>query len=193
MAETKLKDKRWSLEGMTALVTGGTKGIGFAIVEELAEFGAAVHICSRKEDDINKCLEEWKRKGFNVTGSVITSGKNFHFITTYEVYIPNFQRNIDKYDINMNTTTDGVILPVCVPKLEPTVVLSNYTHNDIYAKFLNNSKYTGVGLNSEDDWMVLVLTTTTPTGTLSAATSLHANLVSMAFLFVVILIINSKP
>ncbi|KAL5068949.1 hypothetical protein RYX36_019836 [Vicia faba] len=70
MAETKLKDKRWSLEGMTALVTGGTKGIGFAIVEELAEFGAAVHICSRKEDDINKCLEEWKRKGFNVTGSV---------------------------------------------------------------------------------------------------------------------------
>ncbi|CAI8613254.1 unnamed protein product [Vicia faba] len=189
MAETKLKDKRWSLEGMTALVTGGTKGIGFAIVEELAEFGAAMHICSRKEDDINKCLEEWKRKGFNV----ITSGKNFHFITTYEVYIPNLQRHIDKCDINMNTTTDGVILPVCVPKLEPTVVLSNYTHNDIYAKFLNNSKYTGVGLNSEDDWMVLVLTTTTPTGTFSAATSLHANLVSMAFLFVVILIINSKP
>ncbi|KAL5054902.1 hypothetical protein RYX36_035584 [Vicia faba] len=107
--------------------------------------------------------------------------------------IPNLQRHIDKCDINMNTTTDGVILPVCVPKLEPTVVLSNYTHNDIYAKFLNNSKYTGVGLNSEDDWMVLVLTTTTPTGTFSAATSLHANLVSMAFLFVVILIINSKP
>ncbi|KAL5057926.1 hypothetical protein RYX36_029530 [Vicia faba] len=70
MAETKLKDKRWSLEGMTALVTGGTKGIGFAIVEELAEFRAAVHICSRNEDDINKCLEEWKRKRFNVTGSV---------------------------------------------------------------------------------------------------------------------------
>ncbi|XP_058768603.1 tropinone reductase homolog At5g06060-like [Vicia villosa] len=73
MAETKLssfKDKRWSLQGMTALVTGATRGIGYAIVEELAEFGAAVHICSRNEDDINKCLEDWKRKGFNVTGSV---------------------------------------------------------------------------------------------------------------------------
>ncbi|XP_058739665.1 tropinone reductase homolog isoform X2 [Vicia villosa] len=74
MAESKLssvKDKRWSLEGMIALVTGGTRGIGYAIVEELAEFGAAVHICSRNEDDINKCLEEWKSKGFNVTGSVL--------------------------------------------------------------------------------------------------------------------------
>ncbi|XP_058738583.1 uncharacterized GPI-anchored protein At5g19250-like [Vicia villosa] len=109
--------------------------------------------------------------------------------------IPNLLKHTDKCDINVNSTTDGVILPVCVPKLEPTVVLSNYTHNDNYAKFLNNSKYTGVGLNSEDDWMVLVLTTNTPTGTFSAATSLLANVnvVWMALLFVMILIINYIP
>ncbi|KAI4356505.1 hypothetical protein L6164_000527 [Bauhinia variegata] len=72
MAETKssCKGKRWSLAGMTALVTGGTKGIGYAIVEELAEFGAAVHICARNEADIDKCLKDWQRKGFTVTGSV---------------------------------------------------------------------------------------------------------------------------
>ena len=73
MAETKLsmmKDKRWSLRGMTALVTGATRGIGHAIVEELADFGATVHICARNQDDIDKCLEEWKSKGLNVTGSV---------------------------------------------------------------------------------------------------------------------------
>ena len=29
-----------------------------------------MHICARNEEDINKCLEEWKSKGFNVTGSV---------------------------------------------------------------------------------------------------------------------------
>jgi Tropinone reductase 1 len=38
-------------------------------VEELAEFGARVHICARNQEDINKCLEEWKSKGFFVTGS----------------------------------------------------------------------------------------------------------------------------
>ncbi|XVF46580.1 hypothetical protein PTKIN_Ptkin03bG0038700 [Pterospermum kingtungense] len=64
------RKNRWSLHGMTALVTGGTKGIGYAIVEELAGFGARIHTCARTETDLNKCLLDWKSKGFQVTGSV---------------------------------------------------------------------------------------------------------------------------
>ncbi|MBA0669146.1 hypothetical protein Goklo_001994, partial [Gossypium klotzschianum] len=64
------KDKRWNLQGMTALVTGGTKGIGYAIVEELAGLDARVHTCSRTITELNDCLLEWKAKGFRVTGSV---------------------------------------------------------------------------------------------------------------------------
>lgn len=104
--------------------------------------------------------------------------------------IPKLQKHIDKCDINITTTSDGVILPVCVAKLEPTVVLSNYTHSDVYAKYLNNSKYTGAGLGSEDDWMVLVLTTNTPTGTFAAdASTLHVG-VEFLLLALLVLLIN---
>ncbi|XP_054782659.1 tropinone reductase homolog At5g06060-like [Prosopis cineraria] len=41
-----------------------------AMVEELAESGAAVHICSRNQEDIDRCLKEWESRGFSVTGSV---------------------------------------------------------------------------------------------------------------------------
>ncbi|CAN0909560.1 Tropinone reductase homolog At5g06060 [Linum grandiflorum] len=61
---------RWSLRGMTALVTGGTRGIGCATVEELAGLGAKVHTCSRNEAELNKFLQQCKEKGFSVTGSV---------------------------------------------------------------------------------------------------------------------------
>ncbi|WVZ03471.1 hypothetical protein V8G54_024277 [Vigna mungo] len=64
------KSSKWSLEGMTALVTGGSKGIGYAIVEELAQLGATVHTCSRNEAELNESLKEWTTKGYRVTGSV---------------------------------------------------------------------------------------------------------------------------
>ncbi|CAN0854380.1 Tropinone reductase homolog At2g29170 [Linum grandiflorum] len=61
---------RWSLQGHTALVTGGSKGLGYAVVEELAGLGAIVHTCSRNQAELNKCLNEWKQKGLEITGSV---------------------------------------------------------------------------------------------------------------------------
>ncbi|KAG5253761.1 tropinone reductase family protein [Salix suchowensis] len=64
------RDSRWLLHGMTALVTGGSKGLGHAVVEELAGLGATVHTCARTESVLDECLQQWKMKGFKVTGSV---------------------------------------------------------------------------------------------------------------------------
>ncbi|GFP81757.1 tropinone reductase homolog [Phtheirospermum japonicum] len=63
-------NSRWSLSGMTAIVTGGTRGIGQATVEELAAMGATVFTCSRNEEELNQRLREWNSKGFKVSGSV---------------------------------------------------------------------------------------------------------------------------
>ncbi|CAH8383343.1 unnamed protein product [Eruca vesicaria subsp. sativa] len=71
MTGESLRDKpRWNLGGMTALVTGGTKGLGESVVKELAFMGARVHTCARDETQLQESLHEWQANGFQVTTSV---------------------------------------------------------------------------------------------------------------------------
>ncbi len=61
-------ENRWSLKGKKALVTGATKGIGAAIVQELTALGAEVLLVARNEADIKQAIETYQNQGFNVTG-----------------------------------------------------------------------------------------------------------------------------
>lgn len=63
-------DAGWNLPPKsTAVVTGGTKGIGKAVVEELAKKGCRILICSRKQEDLTRVTTEWNEaQGFDVTG-----------------------------------------------------------------------------------------------------------------------------
>ena len=45
---------RWSLQGKTVVVTGGTKGIGRAIVDELLGKQAKVVTCARNASDVKE-------------------------------------------------------------------------------------------------------------------------------------------
>ncbi|KAK1432431.1 hypothetical protein QVD17_09327 [Tagetes erecta] len=87
-------------------------------------------------------------------------------MTSTQPRYANYPDIIKKCDIDVNTTADGVILPVCVSKRIQTLVLTNYTQSS-YASYLNNSRYSGIGIGKEDDWVVVVLTTNTPAGTFS--------------------------
>lgn len=59
------------LSGRTALVTGGTKGIGRAVVEGLATEGANVAFCARTEADVVTAEQELQAAGHSVAGTAV--------------------------------------------------------------------------------------------------------------------------
>lgn len=48
------------LKGKTAMVTGGTRGIGYAIVKVYLENGAAVALCGSRQETVDKALAQLK-------------------------------------------------------------------------------------------------------------------------------------
>ncbi|MEP6704197.1 MAG: SDR family oxidoreductase [Acidobacteriota bacterium] len=57
------------LDEKIAVVTGGTKGIGFAVAEALLENGAAVFICGRDEGDLNAAIRRLSGE-YRIAGTV---------------------------------------------------------------------------------------------------------------------------
>ena len=48
------------LKGKVAIVTGGTRGIGLAVVKKFLDNGAAVVLCGSREETVNQALAEIK-------------------------------------------------------------------------------------------------------------------------------------
>jgi len=94
-----------------------------------------------------------------------------------EPQLSNYPNLLNKCHLNVSNTRDGAVMPACVPGLVPSVVLTNFTQS-LYSGNLNDSKFTGIGIGSEDNWIVVVLTTSTPEGSFVPETANGANLIS---------------
>ena len=57
------------LKNKKAIVTGGSKGIGRAIADALADEGCHVSICARDQDDLNVAIRALEAKGVTATGT----------------------------------------------------------------------------------------------------------------------------
>ena len=87
-----------NLTKKTAIVSGGSKGIGKAIAIKLAQAGANVVICSRKKDNLDSAVNDARSIGLTLTPIVCNASNNKSIQSVVDHTIEKF----DKVDILVN-------------------------------------------------------------------------------------------
>ena len=65
----------FTLSGRVAIVTGGSRGLGREMAEGLAEAGAALMLCARREAWLTPTVAELRGRGFRVEGALCDVSK----------------------------------------------------------------------------------------------------------------------
>lgn len=114
------------------------------------------------------CLAEQLAEQFK--GQPCSNSTGANTVPGTEPQFPKYPTFLDHCHLNATVTQDGMPMPACVPGLDSALVLANFTKSQ-YSANLNDSKYVGAGIASEGDWVVVVLTTNTPGGSFTTASS----------------------
>jgi len=65
----------FDLTGKTAIVTGGSRGIGKEMAEGLAEAGANLMLCARRQEWLDETVAEFGGRGFKIVGKACDVAK----------------------------------------------------------------------------------------------------------------------
>ena len=65
----------FSLQDRVAIVTGGSRGLGEEIAEGLAEAGAKLVLCARRDEWLAPAVKEFRARGFTVEGALCDVAK----------------------------------------------------------------------------------------------------------------------
>jgi NAD(P)-dependent dehydrogenase (short-subunit alcohol dehydrogenase family) len=82
----------FDLTGKTAIVTGGTKGIGLAISLMLADHGADIVVASRTVDDCDKVAQQIEAMGRKALACPTDVSKLSDFQNLFKAYMEKFAR-----------------------------------------------------------------------------------------------------
>ncbi len=72
---TKHVRELFELTGKTAIVTGGSRGIGKEMAEGLAEAGADLMLCARRQEWLDETVDEFTKRGFKASGKLCDVSK----------------------------------------------------------------------------------------------------------------------
>ena len=95
------------LSDKVALVTGGSQGLGKAIAMAMAENGAAVAVCGRKQENLDQAGEDFRQAGLHIVGQVANVGKSDQVARLFEVV----QERFGKLDILVNNVGMNILTP----------------------------------------------------------------------------------
>ncbi len=100
-------DKNIDLSGKVALVTGGSRGLGKAVALAMAEKGAKVVICGRKQENLDLAMEELQKPGFEVMALPAHIGKSDQVTALFETINERF----GGLDILVNNVGMNILTP----------------------------------------------------------------------------------
>lgn len=89
---------RFDLNGKVAVITGGTRGLGLVLARQLIERGAAVAICSRDQQEVDKAREELLQKGGVVFAAACDVTDRDHLVA----FLEETERELGAIDVLIN-------------------------------------------------------------------------------------------
>lgn len=92
------------LEGKRAIVTGGSRGIGQAVIENFVNEGMNVATCARGEASLNTSLMEWKGKAGTVMGQPVDVSDESAYLQWFE----NAVKQLGGLDILVSNVTTRI-------------------------------------------------------------------------------------
>ncbi|KAK8623684.1 hypothetical protein V6N13_065047 [Hibiscus sabdariffa] len=138
------------------------------LLKGINAYRASLNLTTLTKNENAECLADELADEFKNQPCTNSTGANT--VPGTEPQFANYPNLLVKCHLNVSVTRDGAVMPACVPNLVPSIVLTNFTQSQ-YSDNLNETKYTGIGIGSDGDWIVVVLTTSTAEGNYATATT----------------------